>query len=78
MKQYKMVLVALLGLILTSCYNKFEMPEPNVVYNDEAFITLNPELQYISIADLKKIFGTTSGTGDTGSFNGTKYIRFGQ
>ena len=76
MKQYKIVLVALLGLILTSCYNKFEMPEPNVVYNDEAFTTLNPELQYISIADLKKIFGTTSGTGDTGSFNGTKYIRF--
>lgn len=76
MKQYKIVLVALLGLILTGCYNKFEMPEPKPIYDDETFEAANPDLQYISIADLKKIFGATSGTGDTGSFSGTKYIRF--
>ena len=76
MRQYKIVLVALLGLILTGCYNKFEMPEPQVIYTDESFEKANPELEYISIANLKKIFGTTSGTGDTGSFSGTKYIRF--
>ena len=76
MRQYKIVLVALLGLILTGCYNKFEMPEPQVIYTDESFEKANPELEYISIANLKKIFGATSGTGDTGSFSGTKYIRF--
>ena len=76
MKQYKMILVALLGLILTGCYNKFEMPEETVIYNDETFEAANPDLQHISIADLKAIFGNTSNTGDTGTFDGTKYIRF--
>ncbi len=76
MKQYKIVLVALLGLILTGCYNKFEEPKPTFIYSDETFEALNPDLQYISIADLKSKFGATSGTGDTGSFSGTKYIRF--
>ena len=76
MKQYKMILVALLGLILTACYNKFEEPTPVVIYNDESFEAANPDLQHISIADLKAIFGATSKTGDTGSKDGTKYIRF--
>ncbi len=76
MKQYKMILVALLGLISTACYNKFEMPEPTFVYTDETFEALNPDLQHISIADMKAIFGDISSTGDTGSFKATKYIRF--
>ena len=76
MKQYKMILVALLGLILTACYNDFEVPQPSVKYTDESFKAANPDLKHISIADLKKIFGATSNTGDTGSFKATKYIRF--
>ena len=76
MKQYKMILVALLGLILTSCYNKFEEPKPVFTYNDQTFEAMNPGLEHISIADLKAIFGTTSGTGDTGGQGSTKYIRF--
>ncbi|MBQ3026835.1 MAG: hypothetical protein IJD27_04805, partial [Alistipes sp.] len=76
MKQYKMILVALLGLILTSCYNKFEMPEETFIYNDETFEALNPDLEHITIAELKEIFGPISSTGDTGSFGATKYIRF--
>ena len=76
MKQYKMILVALLGLILTSCYNKFEMPEETFIYNDETFEALNPDLEHITIAELKEIFGNISSTGDTGSFGATKYIRF--
>ena len=76
MKQYKIVLVALLGLILTGCYNDFETPKPKVIYTDESFEAANPDLEYISIADLKAIFGETSETGNTGSFGATKYIRF--
>lgn len=76
MKLYKMILVALLGLILTGCYNKFEMPEETYIYTDASFEAANPDLQHISIADLKSLFGKTSGTGDTGSFSVTKYIRF--
>ena len=76
MKQYKMILVALIGLILTSCYNKFEEPQPVYTYDDQTFEALNPGLEYISIADLKALFGNISSTGDTGTQAGTKYIRF--
>ena len=47
MKQYKMILVALLGLVFTACYNKFEEPQPTYIYSDESFLALNPDLQYI-------------------------------
>ena len=76
MKQYKMILVALLGLFMTSCYNDFEQPKATIIYNDETFEALNPDLEYISIADLKAIFGTTSKTGDTGGVETTKFIHF--
>lgn len=76
MKQYKMILVALLGLILTACYNKFEMPTPERIYDDELFEAVNPDLKHISIADLKALFGDLSETGDTGSMESTKYLRF--
>ena len=76
MKQYKMILVALLGLIFTACYNKFEEPQPTFEYNDEVFQAMNPDLQHISIADLKKLFGNISGSGDTGTQAGTRYLRF--
>ena len=76
MKQYKMILVALLGLVLTSCYNKFETPKETFIYDDETFETLNPDLQHISIADLKAIFGEISDTGKNSGQNNTKYIRF--
>lgn len=76
MKQYKMILVALLGLVFTACYSKFEDPQPTYIYNDDTFVAMNPDLQYISIADLKKKFGTISGSGDTGTQAGTRYLRF--
>ena len=76
MKQYKMILVALLGLVLTACYNKFEEPKAPFVYDDQTFEALNPDLEHITIAGLKAIFGQTSGTGDTGGQASTKYIRF--
>ena len=76
MKQYKMILVALLGSFMTSCYNDFEQPKATYIYDDQTFEALNPDLEHISIADLKAIFGKTSGTGDTGGQGSTKYIRF--
>jgi hypothetical protein len=76
MKQYKIVLVALLGLILTGCYNKFETPEPELTYTDEIFEALNPGVVHISIANLKAKFGETSDTGTNNAFDKTKYIRF--
>lgn len=76
MKQYKMILVALLGLVLTACYNKFEEPKPAFVYNDQTFEALNPGAQHITIAKLKSLFGNISSTGDTGTQAGTKYVRF--
>ena len=72
----RIFLAALLGLFMTSCYNNFTMPSAPTVYNDETFQQANPDLNYISIADLKALFGQTSGTGDTGSQEATKYIRF--
>ena len=55
MKQYKMILVALLGLVLTACYNKFEMPEAPVIYTTESFEAVNPGIKRIKIADLKNV-----------------------
>lgn len=72
----RIFLAALLGLFMTSCYNNFTLPSTPTVYNDETFQQANPDLNYISIADLKALFGQTSGTGDTGSQEATKYIRF--
>ncbi len=76
MKQYKIILVALFGLFLTSCYNDFEEPKPTLIYDQDMFEALNPDLEYITIAGLKAIYGEVSGMGDTGNENATKYIRF--
>ena len=76
MKQYKMILVALLGLVLTACYNKFEEPKAPFVYDDQTFEALNPDLEHITIAEMKNIFGQTSNTGTNAGAESTKYIRF--
>ena len=76
MKQFKIVLVALIGLILTGCYNDFEMPKEVMIYNDQTFEALNPGLEHITIAAMKNIFGQTSGTGTNAGAENTKYIRF--
>ena len=77
MKQYKMILVALLGLVLTACYNKFEMPETAPVYNDELFKAMNPDLEHITIAELKDVvYGEIQDFGSTNSFEETRYVQF--
>ncbi len=77
MKQYKMILVALLGLILTACYNDFEMPKAPIIYNDESFEALNPDLERITIAHLKDvIYGEIQDNGSTNSFEETRYVHF--
>ena len=72
----RIFLAAILGLVMTGCYNDFNLPSEPVTYTDETFAAANPELNLISIADLKALFGNTSGTGDNGSMEATKYIRF--
>ncbi|MBQ7856080.1 MAG: hypothetical protein IJ348_03050 [Alistipes sp.] len=74
--KFRILLVATFALLMTSCYNDFDMPPTPTVYDDASFEEANPELTHISIADLKALFGNTSGTGDTGSQAATKYIRF--
>ena len=74
MKQYKMILVALLGLILMSCYNNFEEPKAPVTYSDNLFEALNPSYEHVTIAEMKGWFGTISDTGNNGSVDDTKYI----
>ncbi len=77
MKHYKMILVALLGLILTACYNKFEEPAKPLVYTDEIFKALNPDAEYITIAQLKdNVYGEIQDNGSTNDLQKTKYIRF--
>ena len=76
MKQYKMILVALLGLFLTACYNDFEQPKKVMIYDDQTFEALNPDLEHITIAEMKNIFGQTSNTGTNAGAESTKYIRF--
>ena len=74
MKHYRIVLVALLGLILTSCYSVFEEPQAPITYNDDLFKALNPGYKHVTIADMKSWFGTISDTGNNGSADDTKYI----
>ena len=76
MKYIKILLIAIAGVMFTSCYEQFEEPQPTYYYTSTSFEEANPDLEHISIAELKALFGTTSNTGDTGSFDYTKYIRF--
>ena len=76
MKQYKMILVALLGLVLTACYNKFEEPKPTIIYNDETFEALNPDLEHVTIKALKDMYGEIQDNGSTNSFEETRYMHF--
>ena len=81
MKQYKMILVALLGLVLTACYNKFEMPEAPVIYTTESFEAVNPGIKHIDILELKnKIYGDIENSGSTNTLKDsrdeTRYVHF--
>ena len=76
MKQYKMILVALLGLVLTACYNKFEEPKPTTVFTDNLFEAVNPDVQHITIAKLKEMYGKIEDSGSTNNQEETRYLRF--
>ena len=77
MKMFKIFLIMVVGSIMTSCYNNFETPSPEPVYNDQIMQALG--MKHISIYDLKKMFGEISGTGSTNVSDGlssTMYKRF--
>ena len=72
MRHYKMILVALLGLVLTACYNKFEEPKPTTVFTDDLFEAVNPDLQHITIAKLKEMYGKIEDSGSTNNQEETR------
>ena len=74
MKHFKILLIAIIGLTLTSCYEQFEDPKPTFIYNDDTFEALNPGYEHITIEKMKNWFGTTSNTGNNSSREDTKYI----
>lgn len=77
MKLFRIFLITVVGSLMVSCYNDFDMPSPAPVYNDETMEAMG--MTHISIYDLKKMFGTIDGTGSTNVSDGldkTMYKRF--
>ena len=75
MKQIKIFLIAIIGLMLTGCYEKFEEPTSTFIYDgNDTFEALHPGYEHITIEKMKNWFGTTSNTGNNKSREDTKYI----
>lgn len=63
-----------MGLVLTGCYNKFTEPAPEPEMTDEIMELMG--CQHKTIAEIKNMFGATSGTGSNGSLSDTVYKKF--
>lgn len=82
MKNYRLFLVAALGMLLTGCYNDFDTPAPAKVWSDEDLVSEGLEL--ITIKELKEKYvsefsslGGLSNTGSNGSWADTKTLKCG-
>lgn len=82
MKNYRLFLVAVLGILLTGCYNDFDTPAPAKVWSDEDLVSEGLEL--ITIKELKEKYATEfsaeggiSNTGSNGSWADTKTLKLG-
>ncbi|MDE6711457.1 MAG: hypothetical protein K2J53_03475 [Alistipes sp.] len=82
MKNYRLFLVAALGILLTGCYNDFDTPAPAKVWSDEDLVSEGLEL--ITIKELKQKYATEfsalggiSNTGSNGSWADTKTLKLG-
>ena len=71
-----MILVALIGLIFTACYNDFEAPKAPTVFTDDLFEAVNPGVKHITIAKLKELYGDVQDSGSTNNQEETRYLRF--
>ncbi len=75
MRIWKIAAMLVAGALLTACYEDFDTPAPQKIYNDA---DMGSSTQ-ISIADLKQRFidahGSLSNTGNNASWNDTKYVR---
>ncbi len=75
MRIWKIAAMLVAGALLTACYEDFDTPAPQKIYDDA---DMGSSTQ-ISIADLKQRFidahGSLSNTGDNGSWNDTKYVQ---
>ena len=74
MKQIKIFIVAIIGLLATGCYNDFDMPAAPAEANDELMEDMG--LEHITIKELKDMFFELNNSGSTNSKAETKYKRF--
>lgn len=75
MKKISILLVALLGVFATGCYNDFDTPAPRKLMTDADMTAMG--LTRVSIAEVKAKFGPISGTGTNDNFATTKTLKLG-
>lgn len=75
MKNFKIYLLALVGMLAAGCYNDFDTPAPRKVYTDEDMAVMG--LQHITIKEVKDKFGPISNTGTNNDWATTKTLKFG-
>lgn len=74
MKKIMILLVAVLGLLATGCYNKFDMPAAPATMSDETMEAMG--MEHLTIKELKDMFFPLNNSGSTNSLAETKYKRF--
>lgn len=75
MKNLKIILIALIGVLAAGCYNDFDTPKPRKIYTDEDMTAMG--LKHITIKEVKDKFGPISGTGENDEWADTKTLKFG-
>ncbi|MDE5694752.1 MAG: hypothetical protein K2H77_02085, partial [Alistipes sp.] len=79
MKNYRLFLVAALGILLAGCYNDFDTPAPAKVWTDEDLAQQG--LTPMTIKEMKAVviseFGSLENTGSNNSWSDTKTVKFG-
>lgn len=76
MKNIRIILVALIGMLAVGCYNDFETPAPAKVWTDQDMSLLG--LTHVSIKEVKDKFGPISGTGTNKDWATTLSLKFGK
>ncbi|MEG0807238.1 MAG: DUF5689 domain-containing protein [Alistipes sp.] len=75
MKNTKIFLIALLGLLTVGCYNDFDTPAPQKIYTDEDMALMG--LEHVTIKAVKDKFGPISNTGTNDDYSSTKTLKLG-
>ncbi|MEG2060482.1 MAG: DUF5689 domain-containing protein [Alistipes sp.] len=75
MKNTKIFLIALLGLLTVGCYNDFDTPAPQKIFTDEDMALMG--LEHVTIKAVKDKFGPISNTGTNDDYSSTKTLKLG-